>query len=68
MIESTVLNALDLGYRHIDTAFNYNNEEAIGTAVQKWISDGKGTREDLFVTTKVRNTTFKSQKIRIFVN
>lgn len=53
VIESTVYNALNLGYRHIDTAFNYNNEEAIGTAINKWILDGKGTRKDLFVTTKV---------------
>lgn len=45
--------ALELGYRHIDTAFNYNNEEAIGNAIKKWIDDGKGTRKDLFVTTKV---------------
>lgn len=45
--------ALDLGYRHIDTAFNYNNEEPIGTAVKCWIEDGKGTRDELFITTKV---------------
>lgn len=55
VIESTVYKALDLGYRHIDTAFNYNNEEAIGNAVKKWIDDGKGTRKDLFITTKVNS-------------
>lgn len=52
IIETTVYKALDLGYRHIDTAFNYNNEEAIGNAIKKWIKDGKGTRKDLFITTK----------------
>lgn len=52
-VEQTVYKALDLGYRHIDTAFNYNNEEAIGNAVKKWINDGKGTRQELFITTKV---------------
>lgn len=53
IIELTVYRALELGYRHIDTAFNYNNEEAIGSAVKKWIDDGKGSRSDLFITTKV---------------
>lgn len=53
IIESIVYKALDLGYRHIDTAFNYNNEEAIGKAIKKWIDDGKGVRKDLFITTKV---------------
>ncbi|KAL4709370.1 hypothetical protein ACJJTC_013659 [Scirpophaga incertulas] len=53
VIEETVYQALELGYRHIDTAFNYNNEEAIGQAIKKWINDGKGTRKDLFITTKL---------------
>lgn len=53
VIESTVYKALELGYRHIDTAFNYNNEEAIGNAINKWINIGKGARKDLFITTKV---------------
>lgn len=54
VIESTVYKALELGYRHIDTAFNYNNEEAIGKAIKKWTEEGKGNRADLFITTKVR--------------
>lgn len=44
--------ALDMGYRHIDTAFNYNNEEAIGSVLKKWFEKG-GKREDLFITSKV---------------
>ncbi|VVD04658.1 unnamed protein product [Leptidea sinapis] len=52
VIESIVYKALDLGYRHIDTAFNYNNEDAIGKAIKKWTEDGKGSRQDLFITTK----------------
>ncbi|KAI8425199.1 hypothetical protein MSG28_007022 [Choristoneura fumiferana] len=67
VIESTVLKALDLGYRHIDTAFNYNNEEAIGAAVQKWISDGKGTREDLFITTKLPHVGNRASDVRKFL-
>lgn len=44
--------ALDAGYRHIDTAFNYNNEEAIGAVLKEWFRKG-GKREDLFITSKV---------------
>ncbi|XP_076638005.1 aldo-keto reductase family 1 member A1 isoform X2 [Colletes latitarsis] len=51
-IETVVTTALDIGYRHIDTAFNYNNEEAIGAVLKKWFAKG-GKREDLFITTKL---------------
>ena len=47
-----VLVALEKGYRHIDTAAVYGNEEMIGKA----IFDSKVKREDLFITTKVWNT------------
>ncbi len=41
--------ALDIGYRHIDTARMYKNEEEVGQALQ-----GSGiARDDLFVTSKV---------------
>ncbi|KAJ8923970.1 hypothetical protein NQ315_006746 [Exocentrus adspersus] len=54
-VENAVAVALEAGYRHIDTAFNYNNEESIGNALQKWFTSGKGKREDLFITTKLPN-------------
>lgn len=49
-----VKEAINLGYRHIDTAFLYNNEKEIGKAIREKIEDGTVTREDLFITTKVR--------------
>ena len=52
MLDTAVTSALDYGYRHIDTAWTYHNEEAIGKSLNKWINNG-GKREDLFVTTKV---------------
>ncbi|KAI5643134.1 aldo/keto reductase family domain-containing protein [Phthorimaea operculella] len=67
VIESVVYKALDLGYRHIDTAFNYNNEEAIGNAVKKWIDDGKGTRKDLFITTKLPHVGNRASDVRKFL-
>ena len=47
--EQTVLDALEIGYRSIDTASDYQNEEAVGNAIKK--SGIK--REDLFITTKL---------------
>ncbi len=46
--EQVVSKALELGYRHIDTASFYENEEAIGRALKK--SDVP--REELFITSK----------------
>lgn len=47
--ERCVLDAIDVGYRHIDTAQAYGNEEAVGNAVKKC----GVPREELFLTTKV---------------
>ncbi|KAF5305064.1 hypothetical protein FQA39_LY09326 [Lamprigera yunnana] len=52
-LEAGLENALEAGYRHIDTAYLYENEETIGKVVNKWISDGKIKREDLFLVTKL---------------
>ena len=51
--EQVVYNAIKTGYRLIDTARAYYNEEAVGKAVARAIADGLTTREDLFITTKV---------------
>lgn len=47
--ERCVLDALDVGYRSIDTAQSYFNEEQVGSAIQK----SGVAREDIFLTTKV---------------
>jgi len=44
-----VAHALELGYRHIDTAESYYNEEAVGQGIQQ----ATIPREDIFLTTKV---------------
>lgn len=51
--ERCVSDAIEVGYRGIDTAQAYYNEEGIGNAVSKAIAEGKVKREDLFLTTKV---------------
>jgi diketogulonate reductase-like aldo/keto reductase len=47
---TATMDALQAGYRHIDTAAVYGNEHAIGRAIQ----DSKIPRSELFVTTKLR--------------
>ena len=51
-VEQAVATALDLGYRHIDTAMVYRNEEGVGRAVAASGID----RSEIFVTTKVWNS------------
>ncbi|PKX89077.1 Aldo/keto reductase [Aspergillus novofumigatus IBT 16806] len=47
----TVKAALAVGYRHLDSAARYNNEDQVGEAVR----DSGLRREDIWVTTKVEN-------------
>ena len=51
--EDSVYEAIRIGYRLIDTATAYHNEEAVGAAARRAIADGICTREDLFVTSKL---------------
>ena len=50
--EESVLAALNSGYRHIDTAAAYGNEESVGAAIKK----SGINRHELFVTTKLWNS------------
>ena len=61
--ERAVSDALEVGYRLIDTAAAYMNEEAVGKAIR---SSGI-PRKDLFITTKlwVQDTGYASAKRRL---
>ena len=50
--EQVILDAIEAGYRLLDTASSYKNEEALGSAVKKAIAAGMVKREELFITTK----------------
>lgn len=50
-----VLAALESGYRHIDTAAAYGNEESVGKAINDFLKNSSVKREELFITTKLWN-------------
>lgn len=58
--KESVLAALNAGYRHIDTAAAYGNEESVGQAIK---ASGVN-RHDLFVTTKLWNEDHGYQKTK----
>ena len=52
-VESVIYQAIEAGYRHIDTAQGYFNEERIGKAITRAISKNIIKREDIYITTKL---------------
>src|ERR1700759_4362268 len=58
---SAVTTALETGYRHIDTAEGYGNEEEVGEAVAKSGLD----RADVFVTSKLENSAHRPDDARL---
>ncbi|ATF15137.1 aldo/keto reductase [Brevibacillus brevis X23] len=55
-LEQAVKTAIKHGYRSIDTAAIYNNEEGVGRGIRAGLQEAGITREDLFVTSKVWNS------------
>jgi len=51
-VATAVVSAVELGYRHVDTAYRYGNEAGVGQAVR----DCGVPREELFITTKLDGT------------
>ena len=51
--ENSVYTAIKNGYRLIDTAYWYGNEESVGIAVRRAIEEGIVSRSELFITTKL---------------
>ncbi|HIH69914.1 aldo/keto reductase [Methermicoccus shengliensis] len=62
--EECVYEAIKGGYRLIDTASAYMNEEGVGRAVKRAVDEGIVKREDLFITTKlwIQDAGYESAK------
>ena len=58
-VEDVVINAIEVGYKMIDTASSYLNEEYVGNAIKKANVD----RKDLFITGKLWNDSREFEKI-----
>lgn len=54
-VQETIKMAIEIGYRHIDTASAYKNEKRIGEALKDLFAAGKVKREDLFIVSKLPN-------------
>jgi diketogulonate reductase-like aldo/keto reductase len=55
---------LEVGFRLLDCAERYRNEEAVGDAIQEAFKAGTLQREDLFVVTKPWNTNHRPERVK----
>ncbi|ADR23652.1 aldehyde reductase [Marivirga tractuosa] len=62
-VYEAVLEAIKVGYRHIDCAYIYGNEKEIGDALQKAFSEGLCTRKDIFITSKLWNNAHLAEDV-----
>lgn len=59
-----VREAIEVGYRHFDSACDYANEEAVGQGIREAIDSGLCAREDLWITSKLWNTYHAGEHVR----
>jgi diketogulonate reductase-like aldo/keto reductase len=56
--------AFEVGFRNLDCAERYRNEEAVGDAMRAAFSAGKIRRDDVFVSTKLWNTNHRPERVK----
>jgi diketogulonate reductase-like aldo/keto reductase len=56
--------AIEVGFRHLDCAERYRNEDEVGLALKEALADGTVRREDLFVTTKLWNNNHRPERVK----
>jgi D-xylose reductase len=58
-----VCDAIEMGYRHLDSAADYGNEIEVGQGIEKALSQGLCSREDLWLTSKLWNTYHRAEHV-----
>ena len=61
---SVVKSAIELGYRHFDSACDYGNEVETGQGLAEAISSGSISRNDLWITSKLWNTYHRPEHVK----
>ncbi len=58
-----VRDAIEIGYRHLDSAADYGNEAEVGKGIAMALGEGFCSREDLWITSKLWNTYHRPEHV-----
>ncbi|KAJ6653264.1 hypothetical protein lerEdw1_009428 [Lerista edwardsae] len=64
IVQDSIVLAINNGYRHIDCAYFYDNEGAIGEGLEKALKEGRVKREDLFIVSKLWNSFHAPEDVK----
>jgi len=60
----TIVDAIELGYRHLDSAADYGNESQAGAGIKKALDSGLCSRDELWITSKLWNTFHRPEHVK----
>jgi diketogulonate reductase-like aldo/keto reductase len=61
---AAIRTALEVGFRHLDAAEAYRNEDVVGDVIKEALDKGGLSREQLFVTTKLWNNNHRPERVK----